>query len=82
MYKLQACSKSHGDKIQQILLAAYWCLLHSHLDEEPHQESLPPGQGKAWEGLPGASVRPTLLQRLAREEDEEEEAEYLADLHL
>ena len=54
MYKLQACSKSHGDKIQQILLAAYWCLLHSHLDEEPHQESLPPGQGKAWEGLPGA----------------------------
>ena len=54
MYKLQACSKSHGDEVQQILLAAYWCLLHSHLDEEPHQESLPPGQGKAWEGLPGA----------------------------
>ena len=49
MYKLQACSKSHGDEVQQILLAAYWCLLHSHLDEELHQESFPPGQGKAWE---------------------------------
>ena len=33
--------------------------------------------------LQGAPMRPTLLQRLAREEDEEEEeAGYLADLHL
>ena len=31
---------------------------------------------------PGATVRPALLQRLAREEEEEEEAGYLADLHL
>ena len=36
------------------------------------------GRGLA---LPGATVRPTLLQRLARDEDEEE-AESLADLHL
>ena len=34
--------------------------------------------------LQGAPMRPTLLQRLARNEDEEEEEEagYLADLHL
>ena len=51
MYKLQACSKSHGDKVPQILLAAYWCLLYSNLDEEQHQDSLPPGKGKAWEGI-------------------------------
>ena len=36
------------------------------------------GRGLA---LSGAAARPTLLQRLARDEDEEE-AESLADLHL
>ena len=39
-------------------------------------------RGRGSQGLPRASVRPTVLQRLAREEDEEEEAEYLADLHM
>ena len=38
------------------------------------------GSGRGF-ALPGAAVRPTLLQRLARDEDEEE-AESLADLHL
>ena len=32
--------------------------------------------------LQGAHMRPTLLQRLAREDGEEEEAGHLADLHL
>ena len=53
MYMLQDCSKSHGDEIQRFLLAAHWCLLHSHLDEEPEQ-CLPPSQGKAWEGINAA----------------------------
>ena len=87
MYKSQDCPKIHGDEVQRILLADLRCLLHPHLDEEP-DHSLPPGQGKAWDGrgsaLQGAPKRPTLLQRLAREEDEEEEGEagHLAALHL
>ena len=43
----------------------------------------PDGRGRGLT-LQGAPMRPTLLQRLARNEDEEEEEEagYLADLHL
>ena len=81
MYKSQDCPKSHGDEVQRILLAALRCLLHPHLDEEP-DHSLPPGQGEAWEGV-SAAGSPHETNPLAREEDEEEEeAGYLADLHL
>ena len=95
MQSSQDCSKSNGDQLQHVLLAAIWRLQHPHWRLQ-HPHCLSPGQGEAWKGinpaLQGAPLRPTLRQRLAseREEEEKEDAEEearknggsLADLHL
>ena len=43
MQSSQDCSKSNGDQVQHVLLAAIWRLQHPHC--------LSPGQGEAWKGI-------------------------------